>query len=419
MATFGHLLLFFCYAGIAAAGALYLPRWFPELDQTAAIIAGGVLVLIGVLFQEIMTRALNQAGLGKEIRGQSSRVSRLEDELAWTRREVRAVREALEAVANRDQTGDDRQIDEVMAELRILKTLVGKLAKSEAKRAQARQAARSGETAKAASAAASKKRPLPVGSARGGAVEAIETESLSVVREALRSDRVEMVLQPIVSLPQRQHRGFECFSRLVTPEGRRLLPQQYLALAEDHGLITAIDNMLLFRCIQLVRRIEARGRQHDFFCNVSPHTLADEAFFGDFVAFLESNPTLAAHLVFEMSQADYQGLDNLGRQQLDRLAALGCRFSIDHLESLDLDIEALAARRVRFVKVDAEWATTGDPNECHRAFSALNSKLGRHHIRLIVEKIEDEAKLLEVLDYGAEMGQGFLFGEPRAAKDAA
>ena len=417
MATLGHLILFACYAGLAAAGALYLPRWLPGLDQTAGIIAGGFLVLLGVLFHEIMTRALNQMGLGRELRGQRDQLAELEEELTWTRREVRAVREVMEAVAKREETGDAQRLGEVMAELRILKSLVGKLAKSEARRQMTTGKASSGRAVAAGADAGG--RPLPVGPARPGAGDLPASESLAVVREALRSDRVEMVLQPIVALPQRRHRAFECFSRLVTPEGRRLMPQQYLALAEDNGLITAIDNMLLFRCIQLVRRIEGQGRQHDFFCNVSLHTLRDEGFFGDFVAFLESNPELGAHLIFELSQADFAAQGALERRQLDRLAALGCRLSIDRLESLELDVEALAAQRVRFVKVEAERLTAGESEDCHRAFGALSGKLRSHRIQLIVEKIEDEAVLLEILDYGAELGQGFLFGEPKAAREAA
>src|SRR3546814_8510470 len=71
-----------------------------------------------------------------------------------------------------------------------------------------------------------------------------------------------------------------------------ILPEQYIAVAEREGIVSAIDNMLLIRCIQLVRKIQNRGEKLDFFCNISSHTLGDDAFFGDFVAFLESNRDL-------------------------------------------------------------------------------------------------------------------------------
>jgi cyclic-di-GMP phosphodiesterase TipF (flagellum assembly factor) len=43
----------------------------------------------------------------------------------------------------------------------------------------------------------------------------------------------------------------------------------------------------------------------------------------------------------------------------------------------------------------------------------LKRTMARHGIQLIAEKIESEAKLLEVLDLDVDYGQGYLFGEPQ------
>jgi cyclic-di-GMP phosphodiesterase TipF (flagellum assembly factor) len=45
--------------------------------------------------------------------------------------------------------------------------------------------------------------------------------------------------------------------------------------------------------------------------------------------------------------------------------------------------------------------------------------LRAHQIDLIVTKVEDESRLLELLDYDVGFGQGFLFGEPSLARPAA
>ncbi len=47
-----------------------------------------------------------------------------------------------------------------------------------------------------------------------------EQEILDLVREGLRENAVELALQPIVSLPQRKRRFFECFSRVRTARRR-------------------------------------------------------------------------------------------------------------------------------------------------------------------------------------------------------
>src|SRR3546814_2856841 len=81
-----------------------------------------------------------------------------------------------------------------------------------------------------------------------------------------------------------------------------------------------------------------------FFCNISSHTLGDDAFFGDFVAFLESNRDLSKHLIFEFSQNDYENWDSGAALYLRRLAGLGCSFSLDGVHHLDIDAEVLANR---------------------------------------------------------------------------
>jgi cyclic-di-GMP phosphodiesterase TipF (flagellum assembly factor) len=55
----------------------------------------------------------------------------------------------------------------------------------------------------------------------------------------------------------------------------------------------------------------------------------------------------------------------------------------------------------------------------HAAVSAedLKQLLERHGLNLIVERVEDEKTVVQLLDYGVDFAQGFLFGEPRAVKD--
>src|SRR3546814_12973931 len=59
-----------------------------------------------------------------------------------------------------------------------------------------------------------------------------ESAVLEIARQALRDDRIDLVLQPIVLLPQRKRRYYECFSRLRTADGYMILPEQYIAVAE-------------------------------------------------------------------------------------------------------------------------------------------------------------------------------------------
>src|SRR3546814_4744858 len=81
--------------------------------------------------------------------------------------------------------------------------------------------------------------------------------------------------------------------------------------------------MLLFRCVQLIRKVQQHNYTTAFFCNVSPATFADRRFFHDFIQYLESCPELAPSLVFELSQDELAAQAEDAQLDLARLRAAG------------------------------------------------------------------------------------------------
>lgn len=442
-----HLAIFLCYGAAAAAVLVYAPQWHAIIDQRTALALAVAVLLGGGLLHEIYARLGRETFLARKLL--SLRIAQGEalDELSWTRRELALLREALESAGGVSKSG--KSVDEVIAEVKVLQSLITRLARSsKAPRSGldgmpegAATAAPSGvrPVTAAAAAAAAKGHPLRPGPTAAASAPEGETKAappananrqagvlppvalglddsavLEVARQALRDDRIDLVLQPIVLLPQRKRRYYECFSRLRTSDGFMILPEQYINLAEREGLVTAIDNMLLIRCIQLIRKIQRRNEELDFFCNISSHTLGDDVFFADFVDFLDSNRELTQNLIFEFPQSDYESWDRGAEVYLRRLSNLGCRFSLDGVTDLHIDATSLALRGFRFVKVRAE-VMLADPQAAERLLVRLNEQ----GLRMVAEKVEDEDALIEVLDLGIDCAQGYLFGEPRLARPAA
>jgi len=247
------------------------------------------------------------------------------------------------------------------------------------------------------------------------------------VRAALTDNRVDLYLQPILALPQRKIVFYESFSRLRDESGRVLMPAEYLAVAEPAGLVTAIDNLLLFRCVQIVRRLAKQDRKIGIFCNVSMASLADESFFPQFLDLLSANRDLAGALIFELGQKAFEARGSIEARNMAKLADLGFRFSVDKVGDLDFDLQDLARSDVKFIKVAAEHLleelTEVDgrlvlrslPDLAAEDFAALTRRYG---IEVIAEKVESERQVVDVLDLGIAYGQGHLFGEPRAIKEA-
>ena len=249
---------------------------------------------------------------------------------------------------------------------------------------------------------------------------------LETVREALAQNRVDLYLQPVVTLPQRRTQFYESFSRLRDETGRILMPAEYLAVAEPEGLVSAIDNLLLFRCVQIVRRLAKNDRKVGIFCNISLASLSDEAFFPQFLDFLAKNKDLAGALIFELGQAAFEARGSVESRNMAKLADLGFRFSMDKVMNLDIDFADLSRTDVKFIKISAQvlldqilevegrMALKSMKDLQAGDFAALTRRYG---VEVIAEKIEAERQVIDVLELDIAFGQGHLFGEPRAIRD--
>jgi cyclic-di-GMP phosphodiesterase TipF (flagellum assembly factor) len=242
-----------------------------------------------------------------------------------------------------------------------------------------------------------------------------ESEMLEIVSQAIEAGRVDLYLQPTVTLPERKPRYFEASTRIRTKADSLIRPRSYLPAAETSGMMPLIDNVLLVKSVQSLRRLGSRIK--GVFCNVSTSTLLDPEFFPELVEFLEENSGLSESLIFEVGQRGIAGFGTTEFGAFDTLAALGYGFSLDHVTDFDLDFIGLRDRSFRFVKVDAP--TFLRDYEGGR-FSAADMKraLDDFAMKLIVEKVEDEDTVARLLDRGIELAQGDLFGKARPMSPA-
>jgi cyclic-di-GMP phosphodiesterase TipF (flagellum assembly factor) len=239
---------------------------------------------------------------------------------------------------------------------------------------------------------------------------------IAAIRSAIEASKIELHLQPVVTLPQRKVRYYEALSRLKADNGDLVPAGDFLAYAEAGALMPKLDNLSLLRCVQVVRRLLLKNRDIGLFCNLSGATLTDSSF-AQFLEFAEANRAIAPALVFEFSQSAVRAMGPIEHESLAALAERGFCFSMDNVTDLRLDARELNERGFRFVKAPATllFNRVGVAStDIHPAdFSDL---LGRFGIDLIAERIENENTVVDLLDYDVRFGQGFLFSPPRPVR---
>ncbi len=237
---------------------------------------------------------------------------------------------------------------------------------------------------------------------------------LNILREGIEEGRVDLYLQPTVILPDRKIRYFEALTRIRQADGTLVLPGEYMPVAKRSALMPLIDNVLLVRSVQVLRRLGPDTRIKGVFGNVSMHSLLDSDYYPELIEFMEENNSLSENLVFEINQTEMLGLTQTELSCLDTLGALGYTFCLDNVADIDADFGALSDRYFRYVKVGAE-RFLGGPG---RKAADLKRRLDGLGMQLIIEKVEREGDVAELLDHGVEFAQGHLFGEPQPMNTA-
>ncbi len=398
-----HCVIIAAYGLTAAVVAVQTPQYLPGTDPVIGYWAAGIFFLVCALLHDFIMRHVER--------------SRFQKDLMKMRSDLAVAESGLDRFENilGDLAGKDGNMDSFAAEMQMLRKLLKQLdVAPEHKEAEEEEdeviLSAESEIFDDEEDLAPDTRENEPSSNRSPT----DDEILDIVRSGLQENKVDLYLQPVVRLPQRRTLFYEAFSRIRGPRGEVITPGQYLTVAEDAGLIGTIDNLLLIRCVQLIRRVRQRNSEVGFFVNVSARTLRDTAFFTQFIEFLDQNMDLKSSLILEFAQEDVDSATETVVKGLETLAEMGFAFSMDRVHRLDMDFQALGRNNFRYLKVAAADLLPGGaglPIDIHP--DDLREALGRANIELIASMIEDEDTVIGLLDVEVGFGQGYLFGVPR------
>jgi cyclic-di-GMP phosphodiesterase TipF (flagellum assembly factor) len=410
-----------CMVLVAASLGLILYSVAGISGTESAIVALTALTFL-ILYNAVSMRLRDRTDVGGQIADLSRGTADLARQVAEFGRRLAAIEGK---VVSANSTGADR-IHSVVGEINELGVLVKQLAATVANHddmlaSGAAAAARPAQQPQSESPLSADDTTMvttpavaPASAAAQPAVTRSNAQILAAVKNAVEENRLDIYLQPMVSLPQRKVRFYEAVTRLRDDKDQILTADDFIETAEAAGLIGRIDNMVMLRCVQVLRRLMVRNKEVGVFCNVAAATLGNSTTFAQCLDFLEANRVLAPSFVLEFKQATFRSLGPTETEHLAALAQRGYRFSIDHVTDLRIEPRELADRGVRFIKVPASLLLDprqGSASDIHP--SDLSDLLGRFGIDLIAERIEGERAVVDLLDYDVRFGQGFLFAPPR------
>lgn len=262
------------------------------------------------------------------------------------------------------------------------------------------------------------RQPAPQPSARETrpVADRLDNRRLGAIMEAFESDRIELHLQPVVSLPQRKSLFYEVLARLRLADDTILVPAEFLPILEKSGLVADFDRKVLTRAAAVARHLVGRGSDTRVSCNLSPASL-EGGVLRAAGRVAEAYPDVADRLILELSQRCWRTLDADTAGTIALLRHKGLSFALDRATDLRLDPLALAERGVTYVKLPAELLLQPETGlGLDIAVGDLAAVLTRAGIRLVAERVEREEDVPNLIDLDVPLAQGFVFAPPRAIR---
>lgn len=226
------------------------------------------------------------------------------------------------------------------------------------------------------------------------------------LRQAIEARQIQPYYQPIVSLPEQQLVGFELLARWLHPERGLVMPQDFIALTEQLGLIKLLTESLLLQAFAQAREWP---RALTLAVNVSS-SMIESVDFPDWLQALALKGNFPLERL-EVEVTENALVANVGsaRLNLERLRALGVSVALDDFGTGYSGLYHLTQLAIDKIKIDRSFfdISLDSQSEMVRAILALGKSL---RMQITAEGVEHEQLANWLATHECDFAQGFLFG---------
>jgi diguanylate cyclase (GGDEF)-like protein len=250
---------------------------------------------------------------------------------------------------------------------------------------------------------------------RENSVARLEMES--ALRRALVHNEFRVNYQPLVQFESSEVIGFEALLRWQHPERGLVSPDEFLAVAEETGLIVPIGQFVLQEACAQAATWLVESSEHEALAvsvNLSERQLVDDELVPTVIAALERTGLDPSLLVLEITESTLMGDRDRAVEVLRRLTDIGVQIGIDDFGTGQSSLGYLRSLPVHSLKIDQSFVEAlGNDPEGGAIVSAV-VQLG-HALGLTVtaEGVETPGQLSLLRALGCDLGQGFYFAHPQ------
>ncbi|MDO8311217.1 MAG: EAL domain-containing protein [Sideroxyarcus sp.] len=231
-----------------------------------------------------------------------------------------------------------------------------------------------------------------------------------LIMDAIAAQRVRLFAQPVMDIRNKQQLQIEIFGRLQQENGELVPAEQFIPMANRHGLTPAFDLAILKKLFGGM----ANGMitDQEVAINLSVYSIRDALLLDWLRSAMRADPLLAKRLIFEFTEfgivQDRVGVEIF----VTEMRKLGANFAVDNFGLHQSAFEYLQTLKPRYLKLSQAYIRDLQSSHKHQLFISSVVMIARQlDIRVIVLGIEDVAMLELATHLGVDGYQGYLTGK--------
>jgi len=240
---------------------------------------------------------------------------------------------------------------------------------------------------------------------------------VSLLELALKNNRLMLHYQPIVSLHAEPGERYEVLVRLKDQDDSIIMPGNFLAAAEQAGLMQEIDKWVIKNAAKAILDKRKIGKEIQFFIKISVDSLRDPNLLVWISKLLQAARLHGDSLVFEISEQT--ALENIKAAKVfsDGLKQLHCNMALDHAGKESDDLAYLKHLKLKYLKIDGSHINNVTSEESQAVIQRVAEAGRANKILTIAEHVQDPACLAVLWQHGVNFIQGFYLQQPEKSLD--
>ena len=250
----------------------------------------------------------------------------------------------------------------------------------------------------------------------------VHTETL--LRKAISYQQMKVYYQPIIDLKDESIYSFEALLRWLHPEKGLILPDEFIPLAEDTGLIIPIDLWVMEIACRQLKSWQMDFPEHDdlsLCVNLSLKQFRQSDLVSKVDSLLQQTSVDRSNvsLSLEITESTIMQNASCSADIIGELKELGINFSVDDFGTGYSSLAYLQHFPVDALKIDKQFVSMIDNDEDSRSIVRTVIELGRNlSIKVVAEGVETKQQHVMLREMGCDYAQGFYYSEAVPAEQA-